>query len=485
MKSESRPKLASSSRLDQAVEHVGDRWFPPNPVLLDKLRESVKGELSTADMSLLISELKGDFALFTQCVRQLARMVSEESDDSMPLDPLAALEQLDVAHFKQLIEGLVELASPHSLSASTPLQTSRLGEAMVSAATAEVLGEHEGLASGLCYSAALLRQLGYTLIAWNYPKIYQRAVSSLATGANLDIQLTRTLGFSPSVLALTILRRWGVAPELCAAVSLDQNEDYTPEIRAIGATLAKVCKVGETLARANNPDIYPDAQDEWQVACQEIESRLGPTGMSLINERVIECCEAYSLMVPHLFRGGQILAPQMLPAHAQEPVPERRNRFLSRCHPLVKDELQDFYRALAPFTAPAQEPLRQLVQRVIPSAGFTAGAVYTIEPSSGMLIPQLHVGSLAPQPVPLSYGADMLDDELIVRVFQEFETQTERHLAPNGLHLVRMAGVVGYSQRMGVLALEMLESRFDQKPEDARLHFDAIIQALNDALFLR
>ena len=261
-------------RLDKALLHVSEHWFPVNPATLQNIRSVLSTEPSEKDSETLISYVKSDASLFCQCVRLLASMIDEEDAAIGKLDPIAQLEQLEVTKLRELLSSATSAKSFHSLASASTLQFSRLGEAMVSATAAEVLGENAGISSSLTYSAALLRQLGYALIAWNYPSIYQRCVSSLRQGRDLDIEITRALGFSPTALSVSLLRRWGVSSELRATVSIDEIEDFSSEARAVAGTVAGLCKIGETLARANNPEIYPQAHNEWAAACQDIETRL-------------------------------------------------------------------------------------------------------------------------------------------------------------------------------------------------------------------
>ena len=485
MKETSRAKIAINPRLDRAVLHVTDHWFPTNPVTLQNIQKMLSAESGTNDAEQLVKYVKSDASLFCRCVRQLAKMIEKDEITETQADPITQLESLETEKLRELLTTVVSEKSSHTLGSASQLQLSRLGEVMVSATTAEVLSESAGVSSSLAYSAAVLRQLGYALIAWNYPSIYQRCVASLKQGRDLDLEITRALGFSPSALAISLLRRWGVSSELRATISIEELEDYTAEARAVAGTVAGICKIGETLARANNPELYPNAPNEWATACQEIEARLGPEGMRLVQEQLVEVCEGYIASVPHLFRGAQILAPQMLPASSTVINPEHKNRFLSKCAPLVQQGLNDMYRLLSMRGTPQPEPLRYLIKEVVPSAEFVGGLVYTLEPSTSMLVPQLDFGVVSLTPKPLAYDEISAPDSLPTSVFKELTTEVSTRKLPDGSDITAIAGVIGYSQRIGVLDLELKREVYFSRSEQHLIHFSAFIQALNDALFLK
>ncbi len=484
-----KPRSGTDKRLQRACEHVSDLWFPANPDLLKRIRLSLS-ESKYGDTDAFLVDLKADFSLFTFCLKELSRMVAAEGgnpdDFRSPRDLLqwAGLERL-----RKLLNSDNSKISGHNFSSISEVQLERIGEAIAVAGTAELIAEHKGLDDTLGYSAALLRQLGYTLIAWNYPTIYQRAVASLHDGSRLDIAIAQLLGFSPTMLAMRVVQSWGLSPALLSVfdeyqLAAEVDLEDAAELRALGATLSKICEVGEALARANNPELYPTATADWDVAKKEIEKELGNEGMALIQERFQEQCRTYFESVPHLFRGGMILDPAMkLREHHRREI-FSSNPYIARCTPHIELALEDLYSKFSREEI-YRENVSTLVKHIIPQAQFTGGCIFTIDPSTTTLLPQTLIGRLRGRPAAaVSYsiysnGSDPIGDTF--RLKQEVIDEKETELGT----MVCLSGVLGYSQRIGVLYLEMPKSVWVTDEEQHLINFKAMAQALNDCLNLR
>ena len=189
-----------------------------------------------------------------------------------------------------MVEELSDDPGTHQLSEATPLQAQRVQHAMISASTAETLAECEELPADLGFTSGVVRQLGLTLIAFNYPHVYARAVAKLADGVDLEQTLSKVLGFSPTMLGISLGRKWGLAPELQLAMGDTQRWTESDVVDDVAARLVKVCQVGEALARANDPEHYPSALSDWTTAENEITAYLGPGGMQKVRARIEHNC---------------------------------------------------------------------------------------------------------------------------------------------------------------------------------------------------
>ncbi|MCB0311036.1 MAG: HDOD domain-containing protein, partial [Bdellovibrionales bacterium] len=376
----------------------------------------------------------------------------------------------------------------HALDQGTEIQMSRFREVMISASSSELLAEKYDLDSDAAYSAAMLRQLGYTLIAWNYPGVYADAMRSLkASGDSLDLVLTRRLGFSPNTLALKVVQSWGLKKRDCSAIGLLESEELDEEeeiIKAIGATLSKVCRVGEALARASDPEHYPTAANDWDQARVEIESKLGSNGMQMIREKFAENCENYLTHLPHLFEPGlitEINQPQDWSADAH---PEERNPYLMFCEPAVQTELRSLYRRLIPSKL-SRENIRKLINHTIPAAGFSAGCIYTIDPGLMLLVPQVEVGEMKLRTAePIDYSVVRSNSDMVAIAYQSSEPVLAYRKSKDGSTLTAIAGMIGSSQRIGVMYLEIPSAVTNDPKSTEMIHFKALCHALNDCLIL-
>ena len=105
---------------------------------------------------------------------------------------------------------------------------------------------------------------------------------------------------------MRILNSWGISDDRCQALGIldELNQEQRTITSAVGKTLSRICRVGEALARANDPERYPQAKEDWQLAKTEIERRLGKRGIEIIKERFQDRCESYVTLIPHAFHDG-------------------------------------------------------------------------------------------------------------------------------------------------------------------------------------
>ncbi|MFM1846906.1 MAG: hypothetical protein RL417_380 [Pseudomonadota bacterium] len=483
MDNKSREKLFADRRVDRAVDYVSDRWFPVNPELLERIKGDLSEGVYDNDIPALFSDVRQDFSLFLYCLRELSIMLRAIGAE-LPPNPHDLFVGAGIERLKEILS-IDELAvSHHRLKSITPSQQSRLEEALLSASTAQVLASIHHLDGNTCFSAALLRQLGLTLIAWNYPNVYERAVQSLAETGDLDVAITTILGYSPSLLAVRILEHWGLHEDLLAAIE-PLEADWFESEALVGATaaptFASICTVAEALARANHPDVYPSAERDWARAESVISRQLGPDGLRVIRTIFLESCAGYVGVIRSIFRGGTMLDPEYRQFSYRHTGLVQRNPYIDQCRPHLAKRLTSFYEDIARSTEISQQQLLTLAQEIIPAAGFSGGVVYTIEPTMLRLIPQLTFGK------PLIQSNEWVDTQVlsepVARAFESITPITNEYLI-DGNRLVSIAGVLGYSQRVGVVYLEIPRQSFVQSSAAFLTHFKAITQSFNECLKL-
>ena len=479
----------ADKRLKRACQHVSDLWFPVNGALLAKIRDGLRTGAYERDIELLLGEVKSDLSLFTYCLRELSKLLKQEQAAVGSLaNPIEFLRNAGLQRLRKILDVNENTVSRHALVTMSSFQKVRLEEALVSASTAEVLATDAGLDPVVGFSAAILRQLGHTLIAWNYPTVYQRALGSLKRGTDLDVEIARVLGFTPSVLAGAIIQEWGIHPELKSVVTAEVPVDEDAigsEVPAIAQTLTTICKVGEALARANHPDTYPTALEDWRFAKSEITQRIGEEGLSAIKERFAESCISYVELVPQVFRGGMILDPEVQVLKHRQGTLLDHNPYVAQCQPDLRARLQELYERIA--AGPVDKTnIRVLTHEIIPAAGFRGGCVYTVDPANRILIPQLEMKPVRMRRVAAVPFRDFDDSgDVIATAFQCNAPIAQHLLEPREGVGGFIAGVLGFSQRVGVLYLELPEDAVDDAEANYTVHFKAIAQALNDALGLR
>ncbi|NLF25143.1 MAG: hypothetical protein GX589_05725 [Deltaproteobacteria bacterium] len=478
---------ARDHRLERATRHVSDYWMPVNPNLLKHLQRELQVGAFDNDLSSLLLKIRTDVSLFTQCLCQLLSMMKAAGESiPSPLNPVLLLESCDLERLKSLLNGIDPAASPHSLGQASDCQAARFQEMLISAASAQTLAKSYAIDSDTAFAAALLRQLGYALIAWNYPGAYEEAIGSLTSGKSLDEALSQKLGFSPMLLAVRVLHQRGVSAGACAELGLheDTSEEDCNEHEEIGYTMTKLCSVGEALARANNPDYYPSARQDWRAATTEIEERLGRGGLDLIREKYEESIENYVGFIPHILDTGLNLDPKSFTVEDRADQLLEINPFLGMCEQRVERKLRAIYRRLSSGTI-SSEIISLLVHGAIPAAGFNSGCIYTVDPGLFMLVPQLEISKMRlRQATQVPYSLVESESDIVARAFQAQEPiQVWNPNACNGVRGI-IAGMFGFGQPLGVLYLEMDSAVPTDLGSLHLAHFNAFRQTLSDCFSL-
>lgn len=482
------PLASAERRLERAVTYVNNLWFPVNKELYEKIRAGLVEGRYDLDLEFLLSDLKGDFALFMYCLRELSLLLKNEKGATLQYrTPLELFEAAGALRIKKVLEVEPGKVSRHDTRTMNREQASRLESAFISATASESLASRKELDTDTAYTTALLRQLGLTLIAWNYPSVYHKALAQQGANKPLEDVLSGVFGFSPEMLALRVVREWGLGAEMRYAVGgkdglSEEEATREREIGVAGDALAHLCEVGETLARANDPERYPVAIREWQTARAEIELQLGAEGLRVIGEKVKVYCAQYAQQKPELFTNSLDFNPETRIREHTDRTLLKSNPFVPQCPVELRKRLKDLYAKLGIGPA-SRENVAYLVKQIIPYAGFSGGCVFTIDPETTMLVPRLKIGRL------------QLRDAEPIRVDQ-LNTHGDAVLAAylcttpvtgplEEGNIAFIAGVLGERQKIGVLYLELPRVLVADADTNYVLPFKALRQALHDCLQLR
>ena len=224
--------------------------------------------------------------------------------------------------------------------------------------------------------------------------------------------------------------------------------------------------------------------DDWEVASDEVKEHLGVNGIERIRECFAENCKFYLTSVPDLFRPGLLTDPAFEKNYARAQPGQCANPFLEYCAPIVRDRLLRLYEELK-LDGTSEVPLQSLMYDVLPTARFTGVCVYTADPATDSLIPQLQSGSIGlRRPLPLDLTQESsIGDPLVEAYLSDNILQEHKGMSAQAL-LTAVCGAFGSSQRLGVLYAEIPTSCYDAERRQHQLHFKAICQALNDCLRL-
>lgn len=477
---------ASSAQVGRAADYVIDNWFPANPQLHSKIKSLLANE--NVDCDLILAEVKKDCALYLYCIKELNKKIKTElGANQNEIDPVQSLQQADLDALKQILLVPESKISSHSFNQITPIQANRLNHAMISASTAEVLADHIELDSETGFSCALLRQLGITLIAWNYPHVYEKAMASLTLENNLDTLLSKFLGFTPTLLAIHIAKEWQLPVEIRGAIgdrkALLVVEQENPKLKNSCDLLSKICKIGETLAKINDPEHYPVAKGELELVQEEIISSLGTDGFNLIKEKILENCSSYVEKQPELF-DLDLNKSSSIKIGYREQIQNLiiKNTSIKFCPKELQEQLKKAYSEIIPGKV-SKLGITLIASHIIPAAGFKKGCIYLVEPERQQLAPRLRIGaSQLADFRNVSYYSSETD--LIATAFRCSSIVKEERAHEDGGISGYIAGSLGNYEKAGVLFLELGRELFMANDNQAAIRFKAIRQAITDCMAL-
>jgi hypothetical protein len=452
----------SQERIGKAIRYVSQYQLPVNEALAGELQRKLqKDQIS---FSTFLKEVTNEPGLFVRCLRNAL------SDGTAAQDPIRALRARELGELANLLSPTVGTQIVHDLHAANDDQKSQYVRSTLAVTTSEVLAENLAgigvLSPEAVKAAALLRQLGLSLIAWNYPGVYNTALCNVSQGDDLESVLTRRLGFSPHMLAFRLLTSWGVSHSYLRAIGLseEQFEDDLVE-RSVSQTLSKICQVGEMLARACCPEGYPEAERNWESAKVELKQRLGASGFSQVMERYEENIEDFIQLVPEVFHPGLVLDGMNVKTRRElETVdsavsPElAMNPYFELCSLPLQRALRGYYLELAQ-SASGENSIHKLIFEIAPLSVLRGGIVYTVDPFRQIFSPQAAFGQvLRSSAREISTLLTFSDGDIVTRAFQTIEVVTEEVESAGPEEgeneIASLASVLGRSQRVGVLYAE-------------------------------
>ena len=326
-------------------------------------------------------------------------------------------------------------------------------------------------------------------------------------GGDLELEIAERLGFSPSLFAMKIVQKWGMSEEQCHAMGIsrtkagaevlatedskESDDEAGPKSAAPKETsdyLAEVCAIGELLAQANDPASYPKQKGEWDSLEKHIEQALGPRGLMRVRERFQENCQSYVKALPGILEGSGALFDRE--RYPDSPVIQRalrKNKYILNCDGSVQMDLKRLYTLLDEQTTVNRETVRRLVHEMIPEAGFSAGCVYTFDPSMSVLVPQMKIGTVSAHEVKsVNVSIQGTDEHPVSKAFRSPEPILAYSYTEDDRPLIAIAGPFGQHRRFGVLYLESeVQNLSDENAQESvRIHFRAFAKALNDCLKL-
>ena len=462
---------ASERRIDRALQHVLKPWFPINQDVLLEIRKRFECGDYERNHSELLKDLKSDFALFTLVVKDLIQIGQAEGIPAVTLhNPIEIIKWAGPERIGRLLSVDQRLPAIHSLSWSEPFQISRLRETAISASTASILSEKKNLDPDMGFARGVVREIGLNLIAWNYPTLYSRVLERLELGQNLDEELSKELGFTPTLLAIRIMR-----PET------GESDPQVEQIEQQWNIYDDLCEIGEALARAEHPETYPSAENDWEVAQKFLAETVGENAIQLVKDRAQEQSKSYEKSLPTTFGEIKSFDPQRNIKVHKNIARVVDDKLLRKCPRHVQEALRELY---AGFDGEAVSKLavENLIKKIIPQAGFTGGCVFVIDPSTNSLKPRTVIGTVN---LRSTYDIDLDPRDKAVAALLKLEPIIELKDELSAEALAGIYRALGEQRKVGVLYLESPAADPEAFEERTMATFEAMRRALSDVLLLQ
>lgn len=479
--------------LHLAAEYVCDAWYPVDSGVLENIQDRLYRGAYDKDRNLLIDDLKQDSALFLYCLRRLGEMLQQgEQAQAQQISPDDILKTADLQHFREALAIQAHAISTHHTTQLDEIHARCCERSTISATTAEALAQSHDVPGNDAYACALLRQLGLTLIAWNYPHVYRRVIASLSPGESPDALLQKMLGFSPQLLAISVAKKWNMAPHIIGGMQGACDEADGP-VKSAAMALAKICSLGEAFAECVNQ--HPPRSERWQEALEAIEKYLGHDAVSSLQKSIRHNLRSYARKHPVLaaWQTTETNAPDSQPSSAPAAEPRRAspaellelNLYIRRCGAEEQSRFRELYSKID--LENTREALEFLRDSVVPLFGFERGCIFLLDPDTMHLAPRLPLGSAKLSDyASVRFSSSRAAFDPIVAAFSSKTPTIEEKTSPAGNKLLYIACSLGELQRAGVLYLELGAAQARAKRgTNPLVAFKAIRHALGDILMLR
>jgi hypothetical protein len=477
--------IARNRRLVRAIQYVQQQWLPINQVLLKRIRSGLQEGAYELDLDFLLSDIKQDFGLLMTCIREIGQALKAECGQVPPYsDPFALMHMYGYEKLKNILMNPKLSSSVHSLERSTEQQVSRIKECVISASAAEALSKVLKKNDQVAFSSGLIRQLGEVLVSWNYPAVYNAALNNKKDG--FELSLAEQLGFSAKDLGAGVLISLGLDKSAkfikeSALVSIDSYEidiDYDADI-------LHLCKVSEALAKACQNDINDEARADLKLAQEFIIDNLGDNGLRIIESCVNDNMQAYQAAFPNHFEKQISVNPD------QHLIVNSNKNIISS--PLISESsnsssVQSLIDKLYAEMQPGIDKLAiaKLVKQIIPAAGFASGCIMILDTVNKELAPRVTIGNpKVARIIPVKLNTLQSGTSPMQLAYQSSTLISETLLNSTHGYVSYIAGVLGETQKAGVLYLELQEASIDGISSQTFTDFKAIRKAFCDCLKLK
>lgn len=459
------------------IERVEEGWFPPQHGTLCSVRRYFTQPAAERNRARLIDDVQMDPALLLRCLKALPSAAGSNFD---PADPLAALATLEEEKLKSILPVNERAVSDHRLRSSTRFQAVQYEEMVLTGVASREFASHAEVSPSQALIAATVRQLALSLIAWNFPHIFTKAMFKYRKeGTDLHDTLATHLGVHPIELCSHFAKQCQLSDSIQNAITSSRTSGLVKGSQ--NSSLLLICEASELFAQSKHPTAHPLAGQRWEERRaelpfpidEEIEQKVIVETVQLMQHIAAGAAEA--MVTPLLSEVSPLLGgfPRAIAVLTEH------NRWLRSLAPELEALAVSIYRHIRPGEV-SIDAVRILVDAFIPACHFREGCLYLLDRSGALLIPSLRCGEQplgSFQPVAVQ-SQHIISDALFLSA--PFSRQGGGLMKTS---LRFYAGSVPSSKHTGVLYLELEQQQeaeaISSLPLDA---FQATRQMLADAL---
>lgn len=482
---------STSPQLEKATSLVTELWFPFDRSILASINNQLSEKSFEEVRSKITTDIQSDLSIFLLCLKEFSALVGEKyeiKEDDAIRDYFSEMTEYE---FKEVIKRVSSFRIAHRMDDATEIQRQRMTEMHVSGLATKEISRAKDISSEVAFNSSVLRQLGATLIAWNYPTIYEKVVSRTHTQASHDQDLKRSLGFSPMMVGAAVANRWNLSPfytRVLGGVSLVNTLKgplaLTRDQKDFADSIVKICEIGEALARSTNPELFSSAVEDLEFATEYISDVIGDDGVKKIliaARNTLQGLKGKSLDRA-LDNSSESLKRKIANVQFSKGL-LAKNSYIDELSADVRVSVESLYNKISPDGSVA-EYVTIYTKEVIPKTIFSSIAVFLFDPFEDSLYPSLLLGKskiLVPKSIQLAGRNDAYN---IIRAGFGLKTPLkEEQMTGEGQEVIALACALGMDQPIGVFYAEIPVTEQTESLDSVR-YFKAMKYLLADCLRL-
>lgn len=460
------------SQLQQTLPYLIDRWLPVNPEILFSLEKRCSSDSEKPiETGELLRELRQDPALLCWCL--IGNHNPAENPDLG--DHLAS-------RVRQLIQHVRRGETLHQLNQATPLQQNLLRRTLARVSASTTLARYLGVDTNMACMVDSLKEVGASLIAWNYPHIFSRTLLRAETDRvpaerrshQINTWLAMMLGFSPALLARALGRQSIVAEDVrrCLEPSTELPSDQNE------TSLRRLSTISDIFAEASQTDSSFYASSRWATCRGQLETEIGPTGIQLTLNARDNLLKRYAKTLPAIIETERTSPSGKSDRYMLQ---YQNNLSIAHCSERLQAALKECY--LSPLIhqcSPAE--FGRVILDLATIGGFARGSLLLLDANTQILDPVASLGDCNVAAVSLKERTSEDERQTLIRSSMLGRSPVIEHHLDH--RTTAFAGPLGDMQRAGILYLEHTHAQDTDQAIWPRPHFRALRQALIDMMNL-